>query len=102
MTRITAENIRARMKELQEQMALLEKFNASGFTTAVCDDSKHKWGIVESNLYSVGSIDDYSWFVEFRCSLCGVETEREYTGKAYQDKDIHDPWAGLRPEQEEE
>ena len=102
MTRVTAESIRVRMEELQEQMALLEKFNASGFTTTVCDDSKHKWQITEENLYSVGSIDDYSWFVRFRCSQCGVETEREYTGKAEQDKDILDPWAALRPEQEEE
>tara|TARA_Y100000592_G_scaffold61115_1_gene95482 strand:- start:227 stop:535 length:309 start_codon:yes stop_codon:yes gene_type:complete len=102
MTRITAENIRERMEELQEEMALLERFNTSGFTATVCDDSKHKWQITEENLYSVGRIDDYTWFVRFRCSRCGVETERAYTEQAGQDKNILDPWAALRPEQEEE
>lgn len=106
MTRITAENIRARMEELQEQMLLLEKFNVSGYYVTLCDDDSHTWELTSISHDAdrdsdVGHPTELLWLAHFRCSACGVETTRTYVAQKH-DGSVEDPWAALRPEQEEE
>lgn len=105
MTRVTAESIRVRMKELQKQMALLEKFNASGFADSICPYEHHNWKITDyrrgSRRGEWSTPDDLEWFATFECSVCGVTTWRCYTVQGHDDS-VEDPWAALRPEQEEE
>lgn len=105
MTRVTAESIRARMEELQEQMLLLEKFNVSGFADYICPYEHHTWKMTDfghgedPDLWS--NPDELEWFATFECSVCGVTTWRRYTVQGHDDS-VEDPWAALRPEQEEE
>ena len=105
MTRVTAENIRGRMRELQEQMLLLERFNVSGFADSICFHEHHSWKMKDfghqedPELWAIP--DDIVWFADFECSVCGVRTRRHYAVQAHDDS-VEDPWAALRPEQEEE
>lgn len=100
---MTAESIRARMRELQEQMLLLEKFNASGFADSICSHEHHDWKMTDHAINGGrdASPDDLEWFATFECSVCGVTTWRRYTVQDHDDS-VEDPWAALRPEQEEE
>lgn len=100
MTRITAESIRARMTELQMQMALLEEFNAAGHAADLC--SEHAWVMKDyvPDYSQARSLDGIRFHAYFVCDRCGVKVTQSFENvSGFDELTIVDPWADLRPEE---
>ena len=102
MSRITAESIRARMEELQEQMALLEEFNEKAYSLSVCGHGQghHEWVMDEAGHdFRPGlTPDDVHFHAHYVCSKCGVNTSVTYGPSDIHPPRIVDPWVDLRLE----
>ena len=100
--KVTAETIRQRMKELEEQLTLLALFNSGEYTAQVCPDGEHDWACADDDGYFSDNHDDpntYYYTAKFVCEKCGVVTHRKFTA-SNPDAPVEDPWAALRAEEE--